>query len=201
MADFAGKFNIEEILSYGDDLVALLNDQNDVQTLNQCLEHFKTLQSSCFDDFSNVQSSVQDYEKKIEACRQKTEEAKASTVADDEIDILEKELGEELGKGNLLMEEIRIITSEINDLDRQRISVQERKQAMKKLEQQELRTQRKLSMYASVTDIIPNMDDQSKISGHIVDRNKRVVQEFEFDPTNISSFDICNGIWNMINSP
>ncbi|KAG6603567.1 Kinetochore protein SPC24-like protein, partial [Cucurbita argyrosperma subsp. sororia] len=94
-----------------------------------------------------------------------------------------------------------IITSEINDLDRQRISVQERKQAMKKLEQQELRTQRKLSMYASVTDIIPNMDDQSKISGHIVDRNKRVVQEFEFDPTNISSFDICNGIWNMINSP
>ncbi|KAG7033758.1 hypothetical protein SDJN02_03483 [Cucurbita argyrosperma subsp. argyrosperma] len=168
MADFAGKFNIEELLSYGDDLVALLNDQNDVQTLNQCLEHFKTLQSSSFDDFSNVQSSVQDYEKKIEACRQKTEEARASTI---------------------------------NDLDRQRISVQERKQAMKKLEQQELRTQRKLSMYASVTDIIPNMDDQSKISGHIVDRNKRVVQEFEFDPTNISSFDICNGIWNMINSP
>ncbi|KAG6603568.1 Kinetochore protein SPC24-like protein, partial [Cucurbita argyrosperma subsp. sororia] len=107
MADFAGKFNIEELLSYGDDLVALLNDQNDVQTLNQCLEHFKTLQSSCFDDFSNVQSSVQDYEKKIEACRQKTEEARTSTVSDDEIDILEKELGEELGKGNLLMEEIR----------------------------------------------------------------------------------------------
>ena len=59
MADFAGKFKIEELLSYGDDLVALLNDQNDVQTLNQCLEHFKTLQSSCFDDFSNVQSSAQ----------------------------------------------------------------------------------------------------------------------------------------------
>ncbi|KAL4021566.1 hypothetical protein IC575_020370 [Cucumis melo] len=72
---------------------------------------------------------------------------------------------------------------------------------MKKLEQQELWAQRKLSMYASVTDIIPNMDDQSKISGHIVDRNKRVVQKFEFDPTKISSFDTCNGLWNMINSP
>ncbi|CAK9319849.1 unnamed protein product [Citrullus colocynthis] len=72
---------------------------------------------------------------------------------------------------------------------------------MKKLEQQGIWAQRKLSMYASVTDIIPNMDDQSKISGHIVDRNKRVVQEFEFDPTKMSSFDICNGIWNMINSP
>lgn len=48
-----------------------------------------------------------DYEKKIQACRQKTEEAKANTVADDEMEILEKELEEEVGKGHLLMEEIR----------------------------------------------------------------------------------------------
>ncbi|KAG6595410.1 Kinetochore protein SPC24-like protein, partial [Cucurbita argyrosperma subsp. sororia] len=184
MGDFSGKMNIEDLLSYGDDLVALLKDQNDVQTLNQCLQHFNALQSSSHDDSRNVHSSVQDYEKKIEECRVKTEEAKARTVADDEMDILEKEIEEE-----------------INELDRQRISVQEKKQATKKLEQQELRAQRKLSMYASVTDIIPNMDDHSKISGHIVDRNKRVVQKFELDPTKMSSFDICNDIWNMINSP
>ncbi|XP_022144074.1 uncharacterized protein LOC111013852 isoform X1 [Momordica charantia] len=201
MGDFSGKINIEELLSYGNDLVALLKDQKDVQTLNQCLEHVKALQSFCDDDFSNVHSSVQDYEKKIEACRQKTEEAKARTVADAEMDVLEEELEEELRKEHLLMEEIRLVTSEINELDCQRISVQERKQAMKKLEQQELRAQRKLSMYASVTDIIPNMDDQSKISGHIVDRNKRVVQKFELDPTKTSAFDICNSIWDMINSP
>ncbi|XP_022144075.1 uncharacterized protein LOC111013852 isoform X2 [Momordica charantia] len=197
MGDFSGKINIEELLSYGNDLVALLKDQKDVQTLNQCLEHVKALQSFCDDDFSNVHN----YEKKIEACRQKTEEAKARTVADAEMDVLEEELEEELRKEHLLMEEIRLVTSEINELDCQRISVQERKQAMKKLEQQELRAQRKLSMYASVTDIIPNMDDQSKISGHIVDRNKRVVQKFELDPTKTSAFDICNSIWDMINSP
>ncbi|KAL0544857.1 hypothetical protein IC582_019985 [Cucumis melo] len=184
MGDFATNSNIEELASFADDLVAILKDPTDVHNLNQCLEHFKTLQSSCDDDFNSVQSSVEDYEKKIKACREKTEEAKANTVADDEMEILEKELEEE-----------------INELERQRVSVQERKQAMKKLEQQELWAQRKLSMYASVTDIIPNMDDQSKISGHIVDRNKRVVQKFEFDPTKISSFDTCNGLWNMINSP
>lgn len=201
MDDFSSNSDIEEFISFADDLVELLKDPIDVQNLNQCLEHFKALQSSCDDDFSSVQSLIQDYEKKIQACRQKTEEAKANTVADDEMEILEKELEEEVGKGHLLMEEIRLVTNEINELERQRISVQERKQAMKKLEQQGIWAQRKLSMYASVTDIIPNMDDQSKISGHIVDRNKRVVQEFEFDPTKMSSFDICNGIWNMINSP
>ena len=59
MGDFSGKMNIEDLLSYGDDLVALLKDQNDVQTLNQCLQQFNALQSSCHDDSRNVHSSVQ----------------------------------------------------------------------------------------------------------------------------------------------
>ncbi|KAA0037730.1 uncharacterized protein E5676_scaffold107G00110 [Cucumis melo var. makuwa] len=107
MGDFATNSNIEELASFADDLVAILKDPTDVHNLNQCLEHFKTLQSSCDDDFNSVQSSVEDYEKKIKACREKTEEAKANTVADDEMEILEKELEEEVGKGHLLMEEIR----------------------------------------------------------------------------------------------
>ena len=37
----------------------------------------------------------------------KTEEAKARTVADDEMDILEKEIEEEVREEHLLMEEIR----------------------------------------------------------------------------------------------
>uniref|UniRef100_A0A0A0L002 Uncharacterized protein n=2 Tax=Cucumis sativus TaxID=3659 RepID=A0A0A0L002_CUCSA len=107
MGDFATNSNIEELASFADDLVAILKDPTDVRNLNQCLEHFKTLQSSCDDDFTSVQSSLEDYEKKIKACREKTEEAKANTVADDEMEILEKELEEEIGKGHLLMEEIR----------------------------------------------------------------------------------------------
>lgn len=75
MGDFSGKINIEELLSYGNDLVALLKDQKDVQTLNQCLEHVKALQSFCDDDFSNVHSSVQglslslyNFESTVELC-------------------------------------------------------------------------------------------------------------------------------------
>ncbi|KAL3650659.1 hypothetical protein CASFOL_007062 [Castilleja foliolosa] len=58
----------------------------------------------------------------------------------------------------------------------------------------------KLSMYASVTNIIPYLDDSSKISGHIVTRDKKVVKKFEFDPSEVTSFDTCNDIWKMINS-
>ncbi|KAI8557122.1 hypothetical protein RHMOL_Rhmol05G0310700 [Rhododendron molle] len=60
-----------------------------------------------------------------------------------------------------------VITNEIGDLEHQGVSVEERRQLLKKLEQEELRTQMKLSMYASVSSIIPNLEDHSKISGQI----------------------------------
>ncbi|KAL8265239.1 hypothetical protein R6Q59_023369 [Mikania micrantha] len=58
------------------------------------------------------------------------------------------------------------ITSQIKNLDEQRSFLEERCQFLKKLEQDEMKTVMKLSMYASVTDIIPDLNEHSKISGH-----------------------------------
>ncbi|XVF08326.1 hypothetical protein REPUB_Repub06bG0216900 [Reevesia pubescens] len=73
---------------------------------------------------------------------------------------------------------------------------------LRKFEQDKLKEQRKLSMYASITNIIPDLEDQSRISGHIVilDRDKKVVEKFEFDPAKMTAFDACDSIWKMINS-
>ncbi|PHT84102.1 hypothetical protein T459_12545 [Capsicum annuum] len=60
---------------------------------------------------------------------------------------------------------IQVITDEINGLDHQRASIEEQRKLLKKLEQDQLRAEMKLSLYASVTSIIPDSDDQSKISG------------------------------------
>ncbi|KAE9447588.1 hypothetical protein C3L33_20513, partial [Rhododendron williamsianum] len=91
-----------------------------------------------------------------------------------------------------------VITNEIGDLEHQGVSVEERRLLLKTLEQEELRTQMKLSMYASVSSIIPNLEDHSKISGHVVQRDKKVVEMFEFDPLKATSFDYCNSIWEMV---
>uniref|UniRef100_A0A7N0VMM9 Uncharacterized protein n=1 Tax=Kalanchoe fedtschenkoi TaxID=63787 RepID=A0A7N0VMM9_KALFE len=55
-----------------------------------------------------------------------------------------------------------------------------------------------LSFYASVTNIIPDLDDKSKISGHIVDRDTKAVQNFELNPAKQTSFDLCNTLWKTI---
>ncbi|KAL5550759.1 hypothetical protein UlMin_000935, partial [Ulmus minor] len=90
------------------------------------------------------------------------------------------------------------INDEIDDLEHKRISVQDQKQSLKKLEQDEIRAQSTLSMFASVTNIIPDLDDPSKVLGHIIDRDKKAVQKFEFDPTQMTAFDTCNTIWKKI---
>ncbi|KAG6697754.1 hypothetical protein I3842_09G217400 [Carya illinoinensis] len=200
MVDSSRNIDVEQLISYSDDLVRVLKDKRDLSNISQCLEHSKALRSSCDADFLEAQSLLQDYQKKIDVCKKRTEEAKTEVAADSEIDLLQKELHDEIEKEHFLMDELRIITNEINDLELQRVSVQERRQILKKLEQDELRAQRMLSLYASVTNIIPNLDNESRFSGHIVDRDKKVVERFEFDLTKIDCLDACNGIWKMIGS-
>jgi len=52
-----------------------------------------------------------DYEKKVDACKQKIEEARSETAADAELDLLQRELEEELEKERLLKEEFRYVSS------------------------------------------------------------------------------------------
>ncbi|KAK7395073.1 hypothetical protein VNO78_15615 [Psophocarpus tetragonolobus] len=90
------------------------------------------------------------------------------------------------------------IGDEFNDLERQLISVREQKKTLQKIEKNKQRTQMVLSMYASVTNIVPNLDEQSKISGYIMEKDKDAVEKFEYDTLKMTNFDICNGIWKII---
>ncbi|GFY82408.1 ribosomal protein S4 (RPS4A) family protein [Actinidia rufa] len=71
---------------------------------------------------------------------------------------------------------LQVITNQISDLEHQRVSVEEQRQILKNLEQDELRAQ-------------PIAD--------IVQIDKRLDEMFEFDPTGATAFDTCNSIWKM----
>lgn len=198
MGDSTGKFDVEKLIVYSDDLVHCLKDGNDVNCLTQYSEQSKVFQSHCDADYNGVLNLLQDYQKKINLCKKRADASKSEAVADAEMDLLQEELKEGLQREHLLREELRFITNEIGDLEHQRDSVEERRQLLKKLEQEEQRMQMKLSMYASVSSIIPNLDDHSKISGHFVQRDKKVFKMFEFDPLKATAFENCDSIWKML---
>ncbi|GMI64574.1 MERISTEMS UNSTRUCTURED [Hibiscus trionum] len=200
MGESTRMVDVEKLISYSDDLVEVLKDTRDIANVTQCLQHFNDLRSHCDSDSKEVYRLLQEYEEKIEACKKKTEQAKSEVVDGAEMDCLQKEFKEELEKERQLKEELRAIGNEIIGLERQRVSIEEHKQKLRKFEQDKLKEQRKLSMYASITNIIPDLEDQSKISGHIVDREKKVVKKFEFDPSKMTAFDACDSLWKMINS-
>lgn len=83
-------------------------------------------------------------------------------------------------------------------------------------------------MYASVTKVIPDVEDPSKISGCIlffkslipfffysfecfvsliyiyiyldmVDREKKVIEKFQFETNKMTAYETCNSIWSIIN--
>lgn len=199
MGENSQQIDIKQLLSYCDDLVGVLRDNRTFDVLTQCVEQSKSIQSFSDSDFNTTQISISDYQKKIDDCKHKIEVARSEVVSSEEIDRLQEELKEELKKERLLREDLREIVDKINDLDHQRYSIEEQSQRLKKLEEEQEKEQRKLSFYASVTKTIPNLESQSKISGHIVERDKKAVQKFEFDPLQEDAFDICNKTWKMIN--
>ncbi|KMT12386.1 hypothetical protein BVRB_5g103190 [Beta vulgaris subsp. vulgaris] len=199
MGENSQQIDIKQLLSYCDDLVGVLRDNRTFDVLTQCVEQSKSIQSFSDSDFNTTQISISDYQKKIDDCKHKIEVARSEVVSSEEIDRLQEELKEELKKERLLREDLREIVDKINDLDHQRYSIEEQSQRLKKLEEEQEKEQRKLSFYASVTKTIPNLESKSKISGHIVERDKKAVQKFEFDPLQEDAFDICNKTWKMIN--
>ncbi|KAL9425936.1 hypothetical protein AB3S75_032830 [Citrus x aurantiifolia] len=199
MGESSRKIDVDKLISYSDDLVEVLKDRRDIDSLTRCLSQSESLESSCDADFSETLNAIRDYQERIDACKQKTERAKSDIAGEAEVDHLQIELEEELKKERALKEELRVIANEINDLERERVAIEEQKQTLKKFKQDELKAEMKLSMYASVTNIIPNLDDQSKIAGYIVDRDKKVIDKFEYDPAKMAASDICHNIWKAIN--
>nr|GMC72044.1 kinetochore protein SPC24 homolog [Ipomoea batatas]GMD77852.1 kinetochore protein SPC24 homolog [Ipomoea batatas] len=199
MGDGLKNFDVEKLMLWSNDLVEVLKDGEDVNSLKQLLEQSNSLQSQCNTDFNDTQGSIEDYEKKVDMCKRKTLEAKSEALTDAEIESLQKDLEEELQRESLLREELRVIAEEMNDLEHQRFSIEEQGKSLKQLERDDSRAEMKLSLFASVTNIIPSLDDQSKISGYIVQRDKNAVEDFDFDPKDMSEFETCNRIWKMIN--
>ncbi|XP_010464505.1 PREDICTED: uncharacterized protein LOC104745044 [Camelina sativa] len=142
---------------------------------------------------------VLDCKKKLDVCKKKTEEAYLDVAAEDEIERLQKELDEEIERECKLKDELRVVADELNDLNAQLDSIAEHKNSTKRKARDNLRDEKKLSMYASVTQVIPDIDDPSKISGYMVDREKRVIEKFQFETNEMTAYETCNSIWSIIN--
>ncbi|CAH8356448.1 unnamed protein product [Eruca vesicaria subsp. sativa] len=200
MGNLSGNFDIVDLMSYGDDLISLLNVKNGFEVVSQSFEDLKTLRLACDEDFNQIQRSIEDCKKKLVACKKKTEEAYSDvSVGDDDIERLQRELDQEMELECKLKDELRVVAEELKDLNAQRTDIDEQRKSIKRKERDELRAEKKLSMYASVTKVIPDVEDPSKISGYMVDREKKVIETFQFETSKMTSYETCNSIWSIVN--
>uniref|UniRef100_A0A1J3D720 Uncharacterized protein n=1 Tax=Noccaea caerulescens TaxID=107243 RepID=A0A1J3D720_NOCCA len=199
MGNLSENFDIEDLMSYGDDLIELLNVKNGFDVVSQSFQHLEALNFASDEDFNQIQASTQDCKKKLDLCKKKTEEANSDVLAGDEIERLQKELDEEMELECKLKDELRLVAEEVKDLNTQRTWIDEERQSTKRKVRDDLRAEKKLSMYASVTKIIPDVNDPSKISGYMVDREKRVIDKFQFEKDKMTAYETCNSIWSIIN--
>ncbi|WOK95829.1 hypothetical protein Cni_G04536 [Canna indica] len=196
MANPGKRVDIENLLALGNDLLGVLKNKKDGDGLIQSLEGAKLLHSSCHSDANEIGKSLEDYQNKVQACKEKIEKAKDESDFDAEVEHLQHELDEKLEEENLLRQELRAISDELIGLEVQRTSIEERREVIKKRKKDLIRARNLLSMCASVTNIIADFEDQTNICGLLVDKSKKKVEKFEFESTE-SPLDVCNKLWMM----
>ncbi|KAH0459948.1 hypothetical protein IEQ34_010611 [Dendrobium chrysotoxum] len=191
MGDTNKRVDIEKLFSLANDLIGMLNDGKDGDSLMQSLESAKSLRSFCETNVHETNMSLEEFQKRINGCKERIDKVKGEVMADSKLNELQTELEEKMHIEHLLL-----VGDELDYLEQQRISFEERWQLVKQRENNMLKSQNALSMCASVTRIIPDHTNKTKISGSIVDRSKKKVEKFEFDPT-MPPFEVCDELWKM----
>ncbi|KAH6798341.1 hypothetical protein C2S51_034825 [Perilla frutescens var. frutescens] len=107
MGEASRTLNMEELMNYSNNLLEVLREEKDTQSLSHFIRQARALNSQCDKDFTEVQKSIEDYEKKIHTCKQKAAAAESEIAADAELDLLQKELEEEQNLERKLREELR----------------------------------------------------------------------------------------------
>lgn len=59
MGNASENFDIEDLMSYGDDLINLLDVRNGFDVISQSFEQFKALNFACDEDFNQIQCSIE----------------------------------------------------------------------------------------------------------------------------------------------
>ncbi|KAL5649898.1 hypothetical protein ACJX0J_040707, partial [Zea mays] len=153
MAASAGESQgVERLLSYAEDLVAVLCVSTDCDDNAQVGAGVQRLLSACRSESDDLEMQLKEYQEKIHSCKEKIDKAKAETITDDELNALQSKMEEKLQEEKQLRQD-------------QRLSIKERKDAVKKKKKDTQKAERTLSMCLSVTNIIPNLEDQDKVSG------------------------------------
>ncbi|KAL4185925.1 hypothetical protein AMTRI_Chr10g8210 [Amborella trichopoda] len=197
MADSSRQINIEALISYTDDLVRVLRSKKDITILTHSLEGASSLRSSTQKDLSDSLSHLDEIQKKIAICEEKIKAESESDIPD--VESLQKELQQELQNEELL--------EQIDDLDRQRIRIEGSQEIQKKMKKELQKTQSEISMYASVTRILPNFEEKSRVSGCILYQSfqmllkeiRRLWRDSNFIPQRhlTSRFVTASGRWEM----
>jgi len=189
--------NTDEVLSLTDDLIRVIDSAKDGTALTETQEEVSRFQSAVDEDWSQVQILLKEIQENVLACERKVKAAEEEGVDDEKLEAVRRELKEELQNEQILNRELRKIEDEMNRLEVQRVNIENHKKVLKDAITEDIRARSTISLYASITKIIPDLNEKERVKGYIVDRDRSKMERFEFDQTTMSNAEICNRLWNM----
>ncbi|PWZ38200.1 hypothetical protein Zm00014a_023132 [Zea mays] len=106
-ADTGCRLEVDDVLSFADDLVGVLRRSDDADANAQVIAGAGLLRTACRSESDHLHLQLKDYQQKLWSCKDKTDKAKAETIAADELSVLQNKMEENLQEDKQLREELR----------------------------------------------------------------------------------------------
>ncbi|XP_078165547.1 kinetochore protein SPC24 homolog [Carex rostrata] len=107
MANHGKKVDVDKLLPLLGETVKVLKAKKEGDGLVQSCDSAITIMSSFLSSSHDLHASIEDCQKKIDACNREIEKVKSESVPDDELVRIQKELQEAKKAEELLLEELR----------------------------------------------------------------------------------------------
>jgi septal ring factor EnvC (AmiA/AmiB activator) len=126
---------------------------------------------------------------------QKRQEVLAAQVngKSEELELTQQMLSELLCQEDEVRLAIRSVIEDLDALSEQERSV---KAQMAALTTEETRLKNELSLFSTITNIIPDLSEKQKFVGHLLVKDD--ISKISLDPAEMSPFQISKAVWDML---
>ncbi|KAI5083575.1 hypothetical protein GOP47_0003318 [Adiantum capillus-veneris] len=189
----------EEVLRFAEEWVAEVEQRaaDEAAFLDEIRADLFQTSLCCQEDQVELLTVLEDLQKKITAAEDALQDVQNIDQSSLSCSDLEKQRADLLHHERSLKLQERSLQDTLENLSKQRKTLQSQKELLKKLTTEIQRNQMVLALCASTFHMIACDGGDNGIAGSLVDSKGCVVDNFEFNRENMDAFDVCEKLWNL----
>lgn len=186
----------EEVIAIMESLSTMINTDDEFHAIQQLAQNLRSLVHMCQLNQKELQACLQGSRDKVKAKEQAILNAQKLNWKDEALEELKNNLAQARIEEEKARATARSVEEHLDALAEQLQSVEAQKQTLVSLAAEEVRLKNELSLFSTISSIIPDLSQTHVFAGTLLD--KEDVKEFTLGYADMSAYQQSKTIWDMM---